>query len=610
MNDLNRLNRRAGRRALSPWALSSAVAASILLSAPAMATGQDIQLSTEAQKSQMVQNSSRYFSSPDRKKVIPGQYIVILDQENSAQRAMSSEAFVNQFTDNLTFRSDAKISQKYSGALAGFAVKMDPTEIGSLLANPAVKYIEEDTISTLVAVQNNPTWGLDRIDQRSLPLDDLYDSDQNGTGVNVYIIDTGIDLDHPNFGGRIQFGFDAMGDGRNGNDCNGHGTHVAGTTSSSTWGVAKNSTAWAVRVFGCSGSTATSNIIAGMNWVINNAQLPAVVNMSLGGPFSSTSNNLVQQMVNNGIVVAVAAGNSNANACNTSPASAPAAITVASTTSSDSRSGFSNWGSCVDVFAPGSSITSTWLNGGTNTISGTSMASPHVAGVAALALDDNPSASVAAVTNAIVSNATSNTVSNPNGSPNLLLYMGYLNGGTPPPGGSCSFEDSFTSSNGWTIDGASNCSTGTYTRGNPTQQTSSGVVTQVGGASDGDNFAVFTASNTSAGNADVDGGVCIARSPTIAVNTASTLSIDWFHGQRDSGDDNNDYYRLEYSTNGGSSFNSLVNIGDTRTQAAWATATAAIPAGASVVIRVSTSDGSGPGDLIEGGIDNVSICSQ
>ncbi len=180
----------------------------------------------------------------------------------------------------------------------------------------------------------------------------------------------------------------------------------------------------------------------------------------------------------------------------------------------------------------------------------------------------------------------------------------------PPPGGSCSFEDDFGTSNGWTIDASSNCSTGTYVRTNPTQQTASGVITQPGGDSDGNGFAVFTATNSSVGNADVDGGVCVARSPNITVNEASQLSIDWFHGQRDTGDDpNGDFYRLEYSTDGGSSFNSLVSIGDVRTTASWDNATASIPAGSNVVIRVSTSDGAGPGDIIEGGIDNVSICS-
>ncbi len=181
----------------------------------------------------------------------------------------------------------------------------------------------------------------------------------------------------------------------------------------------------------------------------------------------------------------------------------------------------------------------------------------------------------------------------------------------PPPPGNCSFEDDFGTSQGWTIDGASNCSTGTYVRTNPTQQSSSGVITQVGGDSDGNGSAVFTATNSSAGNADVDGGVCIARSPTIAVNDVSTLSIDWFHGQRDTGDDSNgDFYRLEYSTNGGNSFISMVSIGDVRTTAQWATATASVPAGSDVIIRVSTSDGAGPGDIVEGGIDNVSICDQ
>ncbi len=181
----------------------------------------------------------------------------------------------------------------------------------------------------------------------------------------------------------------------------------------------------------------------------------------------------------------------------------------------------------------------------------------------------------------------------------------------PPPPASCSFEDDFGTSTGWFIDGASTCSTGTYVRTNPTQQSSGGVITQVGGDSDGNSRAVFTATNSSAGNADVDGGVCIARPPTVDVNEASVLSVDWFHGQRDTGDDGSgDFFRLEYSINGGSSFISMVSIGDVRTAAEWETATANIPAGSDVVIRVSTSDGAGPGDIVEGGIDNVSICSQ
>lgn len=576
---------------------------------------QAIPLADSAKAEQQLISSAKFLSAADQKNVIPDQYIVVLDTDYLAQQSrgeLNLSRAVADFANLSRATLGATVLHEYSGSVNGVALQLDKTQVGALLADPSVKYIEQDTVVTLNFVQNNPTYGLDRIDERSLPLDNRYDSDLTGAGVNIYIIDTGIDLDHPNFNGRIQFGFDAMNDGRNGNDCNGHGTHVAGTSGSETYGVAKDATVYAIRVFGCGNSTASSNIIAGMNWVASNAQSPAVANMSLGGGFSQTENNIVQSMINNDVTVVVAAGNNNGNACNNSPASAPNAMTVASSTSSDARSSFSNWGSCVDIFAPGSSITSTWLNGGTNTISGTSMASPHVAGAAALVLQDNPNASPAAVTNNLLSNATTGAISNVRGSPNLLLYMAHLNGGsTPPPPSSCSFEDDFGTSTGWSIDGASTCSTGTYVRGNPTQQVASGVTTQVGGDSDGNGFAVFTATNSSIGNADVDGGVCIARSPNISVNQSSVLSVDWFHGQRDSGDDaNGDFFRVEYSTNGGSSFNTLVSRGDTRTQAQWATATANIPAGANVVLRVSTSDGAGAGDIIEGGVDNVSICSQ
>ncbi|GAB4192552.1 MAG: hypothetical protein Tsb002_22330 [Wenzhouxiangellaceae bacterium] len=558
---------------------------------------------------------AKYYAAADQDKVIPGQYIVVFKEQKTRSLAERSQ-YVASRAAEFAVDFNASILHQYDAAIPGLALKMDSAELGRLLAHPDVEYVEEDTLSELFAVQNNPTWGLDRIDERTLPLDNLYDSDLTGAGVNAYIIDTGIDLDHPNFTGRVRLGTDVIGDGRNGNDCNGHGTHVAGTVGSETWGVAKDSTLWAVRVFGCGNTTSTSNILNGMNWVISNAQLPAVANMSLGGGASTTQDNLVQSMVNAGIVTVVAAGNDNSNACNFSPARATNAITVASSTSSDSRSSFSNWGSCVDIFGPGSSITSTWLNGGSNTISGTSMASPHVAGVAALALQNRPSASVGSITNELINNATTNAISGPNGSPNRLLYMAYLNGGTPPPPpppppGNCSFEDDFTTSTGWVIDGASTCSTGTYIRGNPTLVTNGGITTQPSGDAGGDGFAAFTASNSSAGVDDVDGGVCIARSPAVSVSTASTLSIDWFHGQRDSGDDpSGDFFRLEYSLNGGSSFNSLVNLGDSARNASWTTSTASIPAGSNVVIRVSTSDGSSAGDLIEGGVDSVSICSQ
>jgi serine protease len=560
------------------------------------------------------QPQAKYLASPDAKKSIPGQYIVVFkDGQRLSQNARTQ--FVSDKAAQFSVDMGAKILHQYDASLAGVAIEVDAEYLGKLLADPQVAYVEEDTVQSLIAVQNNPpSWGIDRIDERTLPLDNRYESELTGAGVNAYIIDTGLDLDHPNFTGRASLGVDVINDGRNGNDCNGHGTHVGGTTGSESFGVAKDANVFAVRVFGCGNTTSTSNILAGMDWVIDNAVRPAVANMSLGGPASATQDALVQDMVNAGIVTVVAAGNSNADACGFSPARAPNAITVGSTTINDARSGFSNFGSCVDLFGPGSAITSTWLNGGTNTISGTSMASPHVAGVAALELQRNPNATVAQVTNSIIANATTGQISDTRGTVNRLLFMGHLNGGNPPPppppgGGSCSFEDDFTGSTGWTNDGASTCSTGAFVRGNPTLVTNGGVTTQPAGDAGGDGFAAFTATNTSAGVNDVDGGVCIARSPTVSVSEASTLSIDWFHGQRDAGDDANDFFRLEYSTNGGGSFNTLVNRGDTVSNAQWATATAAIPAGSDVVIRVQVSDGAGAGDLVEGGVDSVSICN-
>ncbi|HET9530168.1 MAG TPA: S8 family peptidase, partial [Blastocatellia bacterium] len=277
----------------------------------------------------------------------------------------------------------------------------------------------------LNVTQNNPPWGLDRIDQRDRPLSATYTYTRNGAGVNVYIIDTGIRRTHTQFGGRAVIGFDAINDGRNTSDCNGHGTHVAGTVGGSTFGVAKGVRLFAVRVLNCSGSGSTSGVVAGVNWVTSNHIKPAVANMSLGGGASSSIDTAVNNSINAGVTYAVAAGNSNQNAANFSPARVSAAITVGSSTINDARSSFSNFGSVVDIFAPGSSIQSAWWTSdtATATLSGTSMASPHVAGVAARILQGSPGASPATVRNTIVNDATLNRLSGiPSGTANRLLF--------------------------------------------------------------------------------------------------------------------------------------------------------------------------------------------
>jgi subtilisin family serine protease len=368
----------------------------------------------------------------DHPRAIPDRYIVVLRKTvTSAQRGAATD---------LARLNGGKIHFRYSAALEGFAANLPPRAVQRLQNNPNVEYIEADRTVTTVATQSPATWGLDRVDQRSLPLNNSYTYTPTGSGVNAYIIDTGIRRTHNEFGGRALVGFTSINDGRGTDDCNGHGTHVAGTVGGSTYGVAKAVRLYAVRVLDCAGSGTDSGVIAGVDWVSANRVLPAVANMSLGGGASAALDAAVNNSINAGVTYAVAAGNDGANACNYSPARAPAAITVGSTTSSDARSSFSNYGSCLDVFAPGSSITSSWhtSNTATNTISGTSMASPHVAGVAALYLQGNPGAAPATVRDAIVNTSTTGVVTGAgSGSPNRLVYSPLTSGGggTPPPAG-------------------------------------------------------------------------------------------------------------------------------------------------------------------------------
>ena len=281
-------------------------------------------------------------------------------------------------------------------------------------------------------MQASATWGIDRVDQRLGPLSTTYSYVTTASDVTAYIIDTGIRTSHTQLGARATLGFNAFRKAAANGDCNGHGTHVAGTVGGSTYGIAKEVRLVAVRVLDCNGSGTTSGVIAGIDYVAGRKAAspgtPMVANMSLGGGASTALDNAVANAVSRGVVFAVAAGNSNVDACTASPARAPSALTVGATTTSDARASYSNFGVCVDIFAPGSGITSSWStsNSATATISGTSMASPHVAGVAALYLSLNPGASVAAVSSALVSNGTAGVLSGAGaGSPNILLFTNY-----------------------------------------------------------------------------------------------------------------------------------------------------------------------------------------
>lgn len=355
--------------------------------------------------------------------VVADQYIVVFKANAAVVSADAVTASVAAL--------GGQVKYVYGTALNGYSAYLPAAALAAVRSDPAVAYVAADGIVSLDpeevstdTVQAGATWGLDRIDQRSLPLSTTYTYTRTGSGVHAYIIDTGIRSTHTQFGGRATKDYDSVGDGRNGNDCAGHGTHVAGTVGASRYGVAKSVRIHAVRVLDCTGSGTWSGVIAGVNWVAAHRVRPAVANMSLGGGAYAPLDSAINALIAKGVVVVVAAGNSNANACSFSPARVPAAITVAATTSTDARASFSNWGSCVDIFAPGYRITSAWYTSNTaiNTIDGTSMASPHVAGAVALYLQAHPTASPATVRAALVNASTKNKVTSPAGSPNRLLY--------------------------------------------------------------------------------------------------------------------------------------------------------------------------------------------
>ncbi|MCZ7439016.1 S8 family serine peptidase [Micromonospora sp. WMMC241] len=397
--------RRRALRALAVTAAAAALTAAASTPALAAPTGQ-----------------IRYAGAAD---AVSGSYLVVLKGDAvGAANSRTARTAVPDRAAGLAKRYGGSVGAVWTAALTGYSAKMSTGQARRLAADPAVAYVEQDRRMTVQGTQTGATWGLDRIDQRNLPLNSTYTYPNTATNVRAYIIDTGIRTTHSQFGGRATWGTNTV--DSNNTDCNGHGTHVAGTVGGSTYGVAKGVRLIAVKVLNCSGSGTTAGVVNGVNWVTSNAVKPAVANMSLGGGVSTSLDNAVANSISSGITYALAAGNSSANACNSSPSRVASAITVGSTTSSDARSSFSNYGSCVDIFAPGSSITSSWnsSDSATNTISGTSMASPHVAGAAALVLSANPSYSPSQVASYLTSNATTGKVTNPgSGSPNRLLFV-------------------------------------------------------------------------------------------------------------------------------------------------------------------------------------------
>jgi subtilisin family serine protease len=453
----------------------------------------------------------------DSPNAIPNSYIVVLKSKAGADVAGKAR--------DLTTRFSGKVNRTYGSALRGFAASMSSTQARRMAAHADVDFVQQNQIIRLDATQNNPpSWGLDRIDQRDLPLDNSYTYSTTASNVHAYVIDSGIRVSHSDFGGRATAGTDTITPGGNANDCDGHGTHVAGTIGGNAHGVAKGVSLVAVRVLDCNGSGSTETVVAGVDWVTQNAIKPAVANMSLGGGGDSALDAAVNNSIASGVTYTLSAGNSSQSACDFSPARVFNGITVGATDINDNRASFSNYGSCVDIFAPGVNITSNAIgsNSATAVLSGTSMAAPHVAGAAALVLADNPTFTPSQVTSSLTSKASPSLVVNRGpGSPNLLLYTGA--DPTPPPAAN-NFDITATPNAGVTTPNRSVTTTVATTNESGSQTVTMSAVGLPAGVTASFSPASFSSGGATTATFSASGSAAPGRYPVAITATGSTIT--------------------------------------------------------------------------------------